>query len=367
MHACHRLLPFAIAVLLAAVSAPDAFAQSAGGSITTLNITIPFAAMSEDVAATQDELDAATAEALETEGAINALDAENIALMERIAVTDERIAAQEVLVAESTVNLIAAKDRLNIHVVSMYKRGSFDSLSVLLSSDDMSTLVARANALLHIADEGNQLVGDLNVALSEARYQQGELDTLQSQNEALQIEQEARLAELEQLLVEQEARVAALTEEARQVLLQARSLNASTRAQWRAASIPVGTDIPWATATVVGRPGVTYGIPAYMPRSYSSIGQTSTAVCSWYGPGFNGRPTASGQTFNQDDYTCASRTLPLGTVLALTRGSHRIIVYVNDRGPYISGRDLDLSMAAAQALGFSGVASVQAEIVVPTE
>lgn len=367
MRACHRVLLIAIAVLLLAVPAPDASAQSTEGTITTLIITIPFAGPSEDVTQVQEALDAATAEALETEAAINALDAENIALMERIAVTDERIAAQEVLVAESTVNLIEAKDRLNVHIVSMYKRGSFDSLSVLLGSDDISELVARANALLHIADEENQLVGDLNVALSDARYQQSELDTLQGQNKALQAQQEARLAELEQLLVEQEARVAALTEEARQVLLQARSLNASTRAQWRAASIPVGTEIPRATATIAGRPGVTYGISAYMPRSYTSTGQTSTAVCSWYGPGFNGRPTASGQTFNQDDYTCASRTLPFGTVLALTRGSHRIIVYVNDRGPYISGRDLDLSMAAAQALGFSGVASVQAEIVVPAE
>jgi len=367
MRAYHRLLPAAIAILALAVSMPNAFAQSTQARVSTVNVTIPFAGLSEDVTAVQDELDAATADALQTEAAINALDAENIALTERIAVTEERIAAQEVLVAESEVNLAQAKDRLNVHVVSMYKRGSFDSLSVLLSSDDIAQLVARANALLHIADEENQLVSNLNVALSDARYQQGELDTLQTQNRALQEEQETRLAKLEQLLVQQETRVASLTEEARQVLLQARSLNASTRAQWRAASIPVGTDIPRATAEIDIQPGVAYGISAYMPRSYTGTGQTSTAVCSWYGPGFNGRSTASGQTFNQNDYTCASRTLPFGTVLALTRGSHRIIVYVNDRGPYVSGRDLDLSMAAAQALGFSGVASVQVQIVVPAE
>jgi rare lipoprotein A len=100
-----------------------------------------------------------------------------------------------------------------------------------------------------------------------------------------------------------------------------------------------------------------------MPREYRSTGERYSAVCSWYGPGFNGRNTASGQVFNQDDLTCASRTLPFGTVLALTRGSRRVIVYVNDRGPYIAGRDLDLSKAAAAALGFSGVATVQVEVV----
>jgi rare lipoprotein A len=108
-----------------------------------------------------------------------------------------------------------------------------------------------------------------------------------------------------------------------------------------------------------------YLVSAYMPRRYRTTGETFIAVCSWYGPGFNGRGTASGQVFNEDDYTCASRTLPFGTLLALSYGERRIIVYVNDRGPFVAGRDLDLSKAAAQALGFGGVEAVHAEVIVP--
>jgi rare lipoprotein A len=63
--------------------------------------------------------------------------------------------------------------------------------------------------------------------------------------------------------------------------------------------------------------------------------------------------------------TCASRTLPFGTWLALTRGGNRVIVVVTDRGPFIDGRDLDLSRRAARELGFSGVEPVHVEFVQP--
>jgi rare lipoprotein A len=109
----------------------------------------------------------------------------------------------------------------------------------------------------------------------------------------------------------------------------------------------------------------TYLVSAFHPRSFRTTGITYSAVCSWYGPGFNGKPTASGQVYNQDDFTCASRTLAFGTWLALSRDGKRIVVVVTDRGPYVSGRDLDLSKAAADALGFSGVESVQVEVVTP--
>jgi len=88
-------------------------------------------------------------------------------------------------------------------------------------------------------------------------------------------------------------------------------------------------------------------------------------VTSWYGGVFNGRGTASGQIYNMDDLTCASRTLPFGTRIALTLGDKRVIVVVNDRGPYVDGRNLDLSRGARRALGFWGVAKIDAEFVQP--
>jgi len=101
---------------------------------------------------------------------------------------------------------------------------------------------------------------------------------------------------------------------------------------------------------------------ASAPR-YAPLGGSSTTVASWYGPGFNGRRTSSGEIFNERGFTAASRTLPIGTyarILNLENGES-VIVKVNDRGPYVRGRGLDLSEGAAQRLGLTheGIARVQ--------
>lgn len=82
---------------------------------------------------------------------------------------------------------------------------------------------------------------------------------------------------------------------------------------------------------------------------------------SWYGPGFHGRRTASGETFNANALTAAHRTLPFGTrvrVMNKTTG-RSVVVRINDRGPYAHGRVIDLSRASAQAIGVSGISSVE--------
>lgn len=87
---------------------------------------------------------------------------------------------------------------------------------------------------------------------------------------------------------------------------------------------------------------------------------------SWYGPGFHGRRTANGERFNTEAYTAAHRSLPFGTKVRVTNLSNgqAVVVRINDRGPYIGGRVIDLSKAAAQAIGMirSGTAPVRIEI-----
>ena len=85
-------------------------------------------------------------------------------------------------------------------------------------------------------------------------------------------------------------------------------------------------------------------------------------VASWYGPGFQGAKTASGEPFNMYDYTAASPYLPFGTKLKVCYDGC-VVVTVNDRGPYVAGRQLDLSYAAARAIGLTavGVASVDVQ------
>ena len=73
-------------------------------------------------------------------------------------------------------------------------------------------------------------------------------------------------------------------------------------------------------------------------------------LASWYGSGFHGQPTASGEPYNAYGYTAAHKTMPLGTELWVSYGGRSVQVRVNDRGPYVGGRELDLSQGAAEHL-----------------
>jgi rare lipoprotein A len=87
-------------------------------------------------------------------------------------------------------------------------------------------------------------------------------------------------------------------------------------------------------------------------------------VASWYGPRFHGRKTASGERFNTNDLTAAHKTLPFGTRVRVTSlvNGREVVVRINDRGPFIRGRIIDLSHAAAKAIGLSGVKPVKLEL-----
>jgi rare lipoprotein A len=99
----------------------------------------------------------------------------------------------------------------------------------------------------------------------------------------------------------------------------------------------------------------------YAPKSGVEVG-----VASWYGQEFHGRPTSSREVFNMNDMTAAHRTLPFGTHIMVTNleNDRSVVVRINDRGPFVRGRVIDLSYAAARVLGLigPGTARVRLEI-----
>jgi len=99
---------------------------------------------------------------------------------------------------------------------------------------------------------------------------------------------------------------------------------------------------------------------AILPPSGS--GRSFSGVASYYG-NESGSKTASGERFNQNAMTCAHRSLPFGTKLRVSAGGRSVVVTVNDRGPFVRGRVLDLSKGAARALGMGGLARVTAEVI----
>ena len=78
--------------------------------------------------------------------------------------------------------------------------------------------------------------------------------------------------------------------------------------------------------------------------------KTHTCIASWYGEKYRGRFCASGSIFNPDDLTAAHKTLPFGTRLLVENGPNSTFVTITDRGPFIKGRELDLSRAAFERL-----------------
>ena len=91
-----------------------------------------------------------------------------------------------------------------------------------------------------------------------------------------------------------------------------------------------------------------------------------TQLASWYGPGLEGNLTASGEVFDPyTDYTAASLQYPFGTELLVSYGGYSTVVVVNDRGPYVAGRELDLSAAAAEEIGltYSGTDYIDVQVI----
>jgi len=88
-------------------------------------------------------------------------------------------------------------------------------------------------------------------------------------------------------------------------------------------------------------------------------------VATYYGKEFAGRRTASGERFNPGAMTAAHRTLPFGTRVQVTNSSNgrSVIVRINDRGPFVKGRSIDLSSAAARAIGMGSTANVQIKVI----
>ncbi len=114
----------------------------------------------------------------------------------------------------------------------------------------------------------------------------------------------------------------------------------------------------------IGKPYQLEGVWYYPKVDYS---YDESGIASWYGPDFNGKPTASGEIYDQNGLTAAHRTLPMPTIIQVTNleNGRSIKLRVNDRGPFAHGRIIDVSQRAAQLLGFieQGTARVRVQVI----
>lgn len=116
----------------------------------------------------------------------------------------------------------------------------------------------------------------------------------------------------------------------------------------------------------VGKPYKIRGVWYYPAENFN---YDRSGVASWYGPNFDGKPTANGETFDQWGVSAAHKTLPLPTVVRVTNldNGRSLVVRINDRGPFVGDRIIDMSRRAAQLLGFEGQGTARVRVQVMAE
>jgi rare lipoprotein A (peptidoglycan hydrolase) len=299
-----------------------------------------------------------------------------------ISVTTTRLAG-----LEST--LASDQARLDARAVHLYTSGGFDTVSVMLGTTSLQDLVARTDLLSLAADNDADLLVAVKAERDSGAQLRRDLQTREAQLVALRTQADAARAQVQAAMAAQQKTLDGLNADV--ALLVQQQQTAQRAADASAAASPRGlipvvpypqlgvatgggswmtaaTLVPGADASLAGHPGESYLVPKGQATRYVTTGVTFDWISSTYGNADNApTPTsaASNRPYDQNELTCANKELPFGTLLAVSYGGRHVIVVVTDRGPYIAGRSLDLSTAAANALGFSGVVPVHAEVVVP--
>ena len=121
---------------------------------------------------------------------------------------------------------------------------------------------------------------------------------------------------------------------------------------------------PWISLAIIAAMLTVSACAPYQARKSGSVRYHARGEASWYGPGFAGRKTANGERYNPNGLTAAHKTLPLGTIVSVRNLSNdkSVVVRINDRGPYVHGRIIDLSKGAAQKIGMLGSGTAEVEV-----
>lgn len=270
----------------------------------------------------------------------------------------------DALLQESQLQSDAARARalLDGRADAIYRAGPEAFMDVLLGSDGPGDFLARQELVERALADG---VEDATAAI-EAREDAGDLirgmEVARQDLVALQLEladirnvMEIRLAQAQADVDAADRRIAQI-ERQRQELI-----DAATIEQHYLDLISVDGEL----AGLLEMLGPTGGAGCDIPAGLEATGQVFEGEASFYGEEFAGNPTAIGHIFNPALFTAAHRTLPLPSFLHVRYGDRCATVLVNDRGPYVDGRILDLSEGAAMYLGLPGVGDVRCEILRP--
>ena len=284
------------------------------------------------------------------------LELEQGRLEDEIASADQELAELDLERHRREEDFLDAQASYVERAVEAYKAGAMGAqLELLLSARTLPEMLTLVEASRQAASLDSDELDDLMAARRVAEAAKDRIDIrkqrlMAAQERVATISTEIRgtLEERRVALEEMSARLADLERQARREAAQEPEPDALERSL---AGTPSGKGPSGS--------GPSNGIPA----GFLGTGVTFEGIASWYGPGFEGNHTANGDIFDSSLFTAASKTLPLGSWLYVEHQGRGVVVYVNDRGPYAGDRILDLSQAAAQAIGISGLGWIEAEVV----
>lgn len=311
-------------------------------------------AIAKDLDALRKEAQAAADEVSTLELRYDTLEAKSRRLESEIGSLTQELGAHELEAERAEAALADATDIYVERAIAAYKAGGpAQRIALLLSAESVTDLEAVAKLSEHAAGLDAEDIEELQTAENLARASLEAADARKQRLMTAQRRADEVRGEIETTLADRRSVLEDLTTQVEQLEAQAR------RAAEQAAATS-GIDVGQALLDLLTPSGPSAGIP----DGFVGTGVRFEGVASWYGPGFEGNLTASGDVFDSSLYTVASKELPLGTWLYVEHEGRGVVVLVNDRGPYVGDRILDLSKAAAFAIGITGLGWVEAEILI---
>ncbi|MHB1382517.1 MAG: septal ring lytic transglycosylase RlpA family protein [Thermoleophilia bacterium] len=282
---------------------------------------------------------------------------ESAAMAQQIAAHDAAMDKSRQDMADANSRVRAAEESYNRilavyegRIIALYKKGEHQYYDIIIGSQGFNDALTRVSYLGKITDNDQKLILQVKAEERALRAAREDIDRLKQTN----------IDSLDSLMAKKaglDAKIASLQQglDADVIKLEAmRAIEQEAAAQRLAEEA--------ASISIWGSPSGPTQVQNYPPPGIQPTGTVIHGVTSWYGPGFDGNRTANGETYDMYAFTAAHKTLPFNTWLKVNYNGRSVFVRINDRGPYIGGRFLDLSKGSAQALGITGIAYVSAEV-----
>jgi rare lipoprotein A (peptidoglycan hydrolase) len=293
----------------------------------------------------------------------------------QLAGTRAKIAANTVRLGEIDKSVKDGQRHLASRASYQYRTGTPGMIDVLFGASTFEDFSARLYVFSEIVKQDAELLGRLKAQRVEAVALREDLRQREDAQATQLAQVAAKRASVQQQVDAQDRYLESLSSEVSALVAsQDKARSAAAAAEKPSAAAPSRVPKPSKTpvskagaivyASVEGRSGK-YAVVAGDPLTYRPTGVKFSGVTTMYGNNDNGPGTASGRRFDENEFTCAHKTLPFGTRLAVSKGGKSVIVTVTDRGPFTPGRMLDLTRRSARYLGVDGVGTVKCEIVQP--